>query len=51
MKQNSVGVWDAFLNTLENRGLSSGDWEIEQDVQEKLIADFREKIDVGVNGV
>ena len=47
MKENSVDVWDAFLNTLENRGLSS-EWEVPVDVQEALIDDFKTKIDMGV---
>ena len=48
MKGNSVDVWDAFLDTFENRGLSNTDWEIADDVQEKLVAYFEEKIDAGV---
>ncbi len=48
MKGNSVGVWDAFLDTFENRGLSNTDWEIADDVQEKLVAYFEAKIDAGV---
>ena len=47
MKENSVDVWDAFLNTLENRGLSS-EWEVPAEVQEELIDDFKTKIDMGV---
>ena len=47
MKENSVDVWDAFLNTLENRGLSS-EWEVPVDVQEALIDYFKTKIDMGV---
>ncbi len=47
MKENSVDVWDAFLNTLENRGVSS-EWEVPVDVQEKLINYFKTKIDMGV---
>ena len=47
MKENSVDVWDAFLNTLENRGVSS-EWEVASDVQEELIDDFKTKIDMGV---
>ena len=47
MKENSVDVWDAFLNTLENRGLSS-EWEVAPDVQEELISYFKTKIDAGV---
>ena len=49
MKRNSVDVWDAFLDTLENRGLASLEWEIEPEVQEKLIADFKATIDAGVS--
>lgn len=48
MKENSVDVWDAFLDTLENRGLSNVEWEITSDVQEKLVAYFKAKIDAGV---
>ena len=48
MKGNSVDVWDAFLGTFENRGLSNADWEIAVDVQEKLVAYFKAKIDAGV---
>lgn len=47
MKENSVDVWDAFLNTLENRGVSS-EWEVASDVQEELIDYFKTKIDMGV---
>ena len=49
MKENSVDVWDAFLNTLENRGYASVDWEVASDVQEKLIEYFKAKIDEGVS--
>lgn len=47
MKEDSVDVWDAFLNTLENRGVSSS-WEVASDVQEELINYFKTKIDMGV---
>lgn len=47
MKENSVDAWDAFLDTLENRGLSS-EWEVAPDVQEGLVDDFKSKIDRGV---
>ena len=49
MKENSVDVWDAFLNTLENRGYASVDWEVASGVQEKLIEYFKAKIDEGVS--
>ena len=48
MKGNNVDVWDAFLDTFENRGLSNTDWEIAADVQERLVAYFKAKIDAGV---
>ena len=48
MKGNSVDVWEAFLDTLENRGLSNTDWEIAADVQKKLVAYFKAKIDAGI---
>ena len=47
MKENSVDVWEAFLNTLENRGVSS-EWEVASDIQEELIDYFKTKIDMGV---
>ena len=47
MKENSVDVWEAFLNTLENRGLSS-EWKVAPDAQEDLVDDFKSKIDMGV---
>lgn len=47
MKANNVDVWDAFLNTLENRGLSS-EWEVASEVQEELIDYFKTKIDMDV---
>ncbi len=49
MKENSVDVWNDYLNTLENRGLATVDWEIASDVQEKLIDFFKSKIDEGVS--
>ena len=48
VKENNVDVWDAFLGTLENRGLSNADWELAADVQEELVAYFKAKIDAGV---
>lgn len=47
MKENSVDVWDTFLNTLENRGVSSS-WEVAPEVQEELINYFKTKINMGV---
>ena len=49
LNPDSVDVWDAFLNTLEKRGLTNPHWEIELAVQEKLIAYFKAKIDTGVS--
>ena len=48
LKQDSVDIWEDFLNTLDRRGLSDPHWEIEPEVQEKLIADFKANIDAGV---
>ena len=47
MKENNVDVWDAFLNTLENRGVSSS-WEVAPGVQEELVDYFKSKINIGV---
>lgn len=47
MKENSVDVWEAYLNTLENRGVSHS-WDVPLAVQEKLTDYFKTKIDVGV---
>ena len=49
LKQDSVDVWHAFLNTLEKRGLLEPHWELEPAVQEKLIAYFKAKVDAGVS--
>ena len=49
LKQDSVDVWEAFLSTLERRGLSDPHWELEPEIQAKLIDDFRAKIDAGVS--
>lgn len=49
MKENSVNVWNDYLNTLENRGYASVDWEVASDDQEKLIEYFKAKIDEGVS--
>ena len=50
LKQDSVDVWDAFLNTLQRRGLTDRHWELEPAVQGKLITYFKAKIDAGVSG-
>ena len=47
MKENSVDVWEAYLNTLENRGVSHS-WDVPLAVQEKLTDYFKTKIDVGI---
>lgn len=49
LKQDSVDVWEDFLNTLDRRGLSDPHWEIEPEVQEKLITYFKAKIDASVS--
>ena len=48
MKENSVDVWDAFLNTLENRGVSSS-WEVAPEVQEELIS-LNELLETEIEG-
>ena len=49
LKQDPVDVWEDFLNTLDRRGLSDPHWEIEPEVQKKLIADFKAKIDASIS--
>ena len=47
MKENSVDVWEAYLNTLENRGVSHS-WDVAPEIQETLTDYFKTQIDVGV---
>ena len=49
LKQDSVDVWDAFLGTLDKKGLADPHWEVEPKTQEKLITYFKAKIDAGVS--
>ena len=49
LKQDSIDVWDAFLSTLERDGLADPHWELEPKIKEKLIDDFKAKIDAGVS--
>lgn len=49
LKQDSVDVWEDFLNTLDRRGLSDPQWEIEPEIQAKLIDDFKAKINASVS--
>ena len=49
LKQDPVDIWEDFLNTLDRRGLSDPRWEIELEVQEKLITYFKAKIDASVS--
>ncbi len=49
MKESNADVWNDCLNTLENRGLATVDWEVAPDVQKKLINYFKSKIDEGVS--
>ncbi|MCG9130356.1 redoxin domain-containing protein [Candidatus Poribacteria bacterium] len=49
LKQDAVDVWEDFLNTLDRRGLSDPHWQIEPEVQEKLITYFKAKIDANVS--
>lgn len=49
LKQDYVDVWDAFLGTLDKKGLADPHWEVEPKTQEKLIIYFKAKIDVGIS--
>ena len=49
LRQDSVDVWNAFLNTLNKRGLVDPHWDIELQTQEKLITYFKANIDAGVS--
>lgn len=49
LKQDSVDVWEDFLNTLDRRGLSDPHWELESEDKEKLINYFKAKIDASVS--
>ncbi len=49
MNKEVVDVWDAFLNTLKNRGLAELNWKIGADVRAQLIGYFKEKIDAGAS--
>ena len=49
LEPDSVDTWDEFLDTLERRGLADPHWELESEVQEKLINYFKAKIDAGVS--
>ncbi len=47
MKENSVDVWNNFL--IKSRRDASGEREVAQDVQEKVITYIKAKIDAGVS--
>lgn len=49
LKQDYVDVWDAFLGTLDKKGLADPHWEVEPEAQEKLVTYFKAKIDAGVS--
>ncbi len=49
LKQDSVDVWEDFLNTLDRRGLSDPHWDIESADAEKLINHFKAKIDASIS--
>lgn len=44
----NTDFWDAFLDTLENRGLAHDRWKLTQKVQEQLLKYFKMKIEDGV---
>ena len=47
MREYTVDVWEAFLDTMENRGVSHS-WEVAPETQRELIEYFKKKIDAGV---
>ena len=44
----NIDLWDAYLDTLENRGLSVPKWKLTPNVQEKLLNYFKTRIEAGV---
>ncbi len=44
----NIDLWDTYLNTLENRGLSVPKWKLTPNVQEKLLDYFKTRIEAGV---
>lgn len=50
-KYDSTDFWYAFINSLDNRGLSfgKGELKIDEEVQEKLLVYLKEKIEEGVS--
>ncbi|MDE0087967.1 MAG: TlpA disulfide reductase family protein [Candidatus Poribacteria bacterium] len=44
----NTDFWDAYLDTLDNRGLSVPKWKLTPKVQEKLLDYFKTKIEAGV---
>lgn len=49
LEPDAIDIWDEFLNTLEKRGLADPHWDLESEVQEKLINYFKSKIDASVS--
>ncbi len=47
MDKHKVDVWETFLNTMQNRGVSHS-WEVSPETQRELIEYFKMKIDAGV---
>ncbi len=49
-KYDSTDFWYTFINSLYNEGLSSGigGLEMDEETQEKLLADFKAKIEAGI---
>lgn len=49
LEADAIDIWDEFLNTLERRGLANPHWDLESEVQEKLVNYFKSKIDASVS--
>ena len=47
MREHKVDVWEGFLDTLENRGVSHS-WEVAPETERELTEYFKMKIDAGV---
>ena len=44
----NTDFWATYLDSLENRGLSTPEWELTQKVQEQLLDYFKTKIEAGI---
>ncbi len=46
---NDSDFWEVYLDSLENRGLSTHSWELTSQVQAKLIDALKTKIEIGIS--